>query len=86
LPFWGQQPAGRWFKSNPRHQDKAKGSDNAPLQFLGPTTHTKKTWQRHPEKKLGPKPLMDNGFGGKEYEAKKNQTTEGACLVYGTKM
>jgi hypothetical protein len=32
------QPGGRWFKSNPRHQDKAKGSDNAPLQFLGPTT------------------------------------------------
>jgi len=23
---------------NPRHQEKAKGSDNAPLQFLGPTT------------------------------------------------
>jgi len=32
------QPGGRWFKSNIRHQDKAKGSDNAPLQFLWPTT------------------------------------------------
>ena len=27
-----------------------------------------KTWQQHLEKKLGLKPLYDNGFGGKEYE------------------
>jgi hypothetical protein len=34
--------------------------------WVGPTTHTEKTWQRHLEKKLGLKPVMDNGFGGKE--------------------
>jgi len=28
-------PGGRWFKSNPRHQNKDKESDNAPLRFLG---------------------------------------------------
>ena len=27
-----------------------------------------KTWQKHFEEKLGLKPVMDNGFGGKEYE------------------
>jgi len=27
-----------------------------------------KTWQQHLEKRLGLKPIMDNGFGGKEYE------------------
>ncbi len=26
-----------------------------------------RTWQRHFEKKLGLKPIMDNGMGGKEY-------------------
>jgi len=26
-----------------------------------------KTWQKHLEGKLGLKPVMDNGFGGKEY-------------------
>lgn len=31
-----------------------------------------KTWQKHLEKKLGLKPVMDNGFGGKEYELPKN--------------
>lgn len=31
-----------------------------------------KTWQKHLEKKLGFKPVMDNGFGGKEYELPKN--------------
>ena len=25
------------------------------------------TWQAHLEKKLGLKPIMDNGFGGREY-------------------
>jgi len=35
----GQQPGGRWFKSNPHHQDKAKGSNNAPLQFFGATIY-----------------------------------------------
>jgi hypothetical protein len=30
-----------------------------------------KTWQKHLEKKLGLKPVMDNGFGGKEYELPK---------------
>ena len=28
------RPGGRRFKSDPRHQDKAEGSDNAPLRFL----------------------------------------------------
>ena len=32
-----------------------------------------KPWQRHLEKKLGPKPIMDNGFGGKEYEIDKKR-------------
>jgi hypothetical protein len=26
-----------------------------------------KTWQQHLEKKLGLKPIMDNGYGGREY-------------------
>ena len=30
-----------------------------------------KTWQQHLEKRLGLKPTMDNGFGGKEYELDK---------------
>jgi len=32
-----------------------------------------KTWQQHLEKKLGLKPVMDNGFGGKEYEMPKSR-------------
>ena len=32
-----------------------------------------KTWQKHLEKKLGLKPVMDNGFGGKEYELPKSR-------------
>jgi len=32
-----------------------------------------KTWQQHLEKKLGLKPVMDNGFGGKEYELPKSR-------------
>jgi len=33
-----------------------------------------KTWQQHLEKRLGLKPTMDNGFGGREYEIdKKNR-------------
>jgi len=32
-----------------------------------------KTWQRHLEGKLGLKPVMDNGFGGKEYEIEKKR-------------
>ena len=30
-----------------------------------------KTWQKYLEGKLGLKPVMDNGFGGKEYELSK---------------
>ena len=30
-------------------------------------------WQKHLERKLGLKPLMDNGFGGKEYEIEKKK-------------
>ena len=30
-----------------------------------------KTWQKHLEKKLGLKPVCDNGFGGREYELPK---------------
>ena len=30
-----------------------------------------KTWQKHLEKKLGLKPYMDNGYGGKEYKIPK---------------
>jgi len=32
-----------------------------------------KTWQQHLEKRLGLKPIMDNGFGGKEYEIDKKR-------------
>ena len=30
-----------------------------------------KTWQKHLEQRLGLKPVMDNGFGGKEYQLPK---------------
>lgn len=32
-----------------------------------------KTWQRHLEKRLGLKPTMDNGYGGKEYQIPKKR-------------
>ena len=32
-----------------------------------------KTWQQHLEKRLGLKPTMDNGFGGKEYVIDKRR-------------
>lgn len=32
-----------------------------------------KTWQEHLEKRLGLKPTMDNGFGGREYEIDKKR-------------
>lgn len=32
-----------------------------------------KTWQQHLEKRLGLKPITDNGFGGKEYEIDKKR-------------
>ena len=32
-----------------------------------------KTWQQHLEKRLGLKPTMDNGFGGKGYEIDKKR-------------
>jgi len=32
-----------------------------------------KTWQKHLEEKLRLKPVMDNGFGGKEYELPKSR-------------
>ena len=32
-----------------------------------------KTWQKHLESRLGLKPVMDNGFGGKEYELPKTR-------------
>jgi len=32
-----------------------------------------KTWQQHLEKRLGLKPAMDNGFGGKAYEIDKKR-------------
>ena len=34
-------------------------------------TH-EKTWQKHLERKLGLKPTMNNGFGGKEYQLPKS--------------
>ena len=30
-----------------------------------------KTWQKHLEKRLGLKPILDNGFGGKGYQIDK---------------
>ena len=30
-----------------------------------------KTWQKHLEQRLGLKPVMDNGYGGKEYQLPK---------------
>jgi len=32
-----------------------------------------KTWHKHLENRLGLKPVMDNGFGGKEYELPKSR-------------
>ncbi len=32
-----------------------------------------KTWQKHLEKRLGLKPTLDNGFGGKEYQMDKKR-------------
>lgn len=32
-----------------------------------------KSWQKHMETKLGLKPIMNNGFGGKEYELPKSR-------------
>ena len=32
-----------------------------------------KTWQSHLEKKLGLKPVWENGYGGKEYEIDKKR-------------
>jgi hypothetical protein len=32
-----------------------------------------KTWQKHLEGRLGLKPVMDNGFGGKEYRIDKKR-------------
>jgi hypothetical protein len=32
-----------------------------------------KTWQQHLEKRLGLKPVMDNGYGGREYEIDKRR-------------
>lgn len=32
-----------------------------------------RTWQKHLEGRLGLKPIMDNGFGGKEYELPKSR-------------
>ncbi len=32
-----------------------------------------KTWQKHLEKKLGLKPTLDNGYGGKGYELPKSR-------------
>lgn len=32
-----------------------------------------KSWQKHLEDKLGLKPVMDNGFGGKEYMVDKSR-------------
>ena len=32
-----------------------------------------KTWQKHLEKKLGLKPIYDNGHGGKEYHVPKKR-------------
>jgi len=32
-----------------------------------------KSWQKHLEGRLGLKPVMDNGFGGKEYNLPKNR-------------
>ena len=31
------------------------------------------TWQKHLEGRLGVKPVMDNGFGGNEYELPKSR-------------
>jgi len=32
-----------------------------------------KSWQRHLEQRLGLKPTLDNGYGGKEYEIPKSR-------------
>jgi len=40
-----------------------------------------KTWQQHLEKRLGLKPTMDNGFGGKAYEIDKKRIRPPRALV-----
>ena len=40
-----------------------------------------KAWQQHLEKRLGLKPTMDNGFGGKEYEIDKKRIRPPRALV-----
>ena len=40
-----------------------------------------KTWQKHLEGKLGLKPVMDNGFGGKEKDWSAH--TRNLWIVYG---
>ena len=32
-----------------------------------------KTWQQHLERKLGLRPVMDNGYGGKDYQLPKER-------------
>ena len=32
-----------------------------------------KTWQKHLEERLGLKPVMDNGFGGREYQLPRSR-------------
>jgi hypothetical protein len=39
-----------------------------------------KTRQRHLEKKLERKPLMDSGFTGKEYELEEKEPHPQGCL------
>jgi len=78
----GQQTGGRWFKSNPRHQEKAKGSVIAPLLISWANNPYKKTWQPHLERRVALKPVTDDGFGGKEYEIKETTTPPTAPVRY----
>jgi len=40
---------------------------------IAPIFTYEKTWQKHLEGRLGLKPVMDNGFGGKEYELPRSR-------------
>jgi hypothetical protein len=40
-----------------------------------------KAWQKHLEGKLGLKPVMDNGFGGREYQIDKKRIRPPRALV-----
>ena len=44
-----------------------------------------KTWQKHIEKRMGIKPYLDNGYGGKSYRIPKNRIRKPLSFRVGKK-